>query len=701
MALERRDIFSPSVAQSPQTLSPVGSDNLWRQSSEAVGAAAESFIKGAEMAGIREGAQLDAQGKAVSPEFKEGLGVIGRAYNEGALRAYKSSAQEDMRLAMEEAYESNPSDLTGFDQATEAFEKDFFSQVPEEAKQELFYEFAKNKNRYRGKTALAQVDRVKKEGLEEHKNALTGISDRAQRAARNGDVIEVNAEKEAAIAELQRMVDSGYLTPEQADSVYISGQRDVERQGLIGEVITTYATKGEEAAVMRVKELTEKIPEGWTVEEASDFNKQLLTELNQAKTEDDAIRTQEEIAKEFAYSNLIIKSKLDDFGGENPVNIYRQADGMLKTGQITEEQRAAIYNNINSSMLDAQKKLSDYSGVAERLGGNDGIVIDKKIADKFYTDIYSKEKQTPVDKAFFVDRMKFVPDQMKQEIEQGLLSGNPQVMASAADLADRLDEVPGIGYDYLSEQQRAVASQITSLSQVMPMEQAVKMALQTTDSSNKALVESRDLEIKKNYKKNPDYYQQSVENLIDKKFWGTGDYKITDLDSANINKEIADVTNALFRAGYKGNIDDAREKASSLVAKNWGDDDIGGDVTFRKYPMSWYYSVGGDTSYIKTEAVEAAKFKTGHDIPFNKIHFISDEETARTASTGEPVYSMMAIFSDGTPIPLGRWRPDKKAQSQKAVEKNRLMMEKERTEATQAPKQINIPTSVMFAPRTR
>jgi hypothetical protein len=683
---ERSEIFTPTTAQAAPV--PVGGDAnaLWKKSAYAMQKAEEAFVSAAAEEGMRDGSQLTEEGKAVVPKIKKGIGTISKAYNENALRAYTASAEEDMRLALDESYMANDSDTRGFEASVKSFEDSYFKDIPEEAKPFLLPVYAKRKNALIGKVGFSEASKIEKQNRDFYSNALGSSLERAKAFARNGDLIELQSEQEVVSRNLTKMVDSGYVTQEEADGMLANGQKEVNKQGVIGEVLKTYYRDGESAATEMVQAITAKVPDGWTVDEAQDFNKLVLTQLNQAKTEDSAIRTQEEIQKEFAYSDLIVNSKADNFGGVSPSKLVEQADQFLYDGYITSEQRAAIFRNVNTNLVAQQQKNTDYGAIASRLGGDDSVIIDTKTADKFYTEVFLKQKNTPQDKANFVERMKYVPSGLTQEIKQGVLSDNPEVMASSANLIDRIDAVPGISTDYLSPTERAIANRMNSLVKVMPPEDAAKLTRQVTDPANRNLVESREVKIKENLKNNPDFYTEVVDDALDKPFILTGDYKVSERSKADMAREFESTANGLYLAGYSDNIQDAMEKSKELVSKNWGADDIGGTSTFRKYPLSWYYSVNGETDYIKEQLEVDALAIAGYPVSYENIVLLSDNKTAYTASTGAPQYAMLIISDDGTPLPAGGyWSPDKKSQVEKVKAENVKMSAEIREEAKDAP----------------
>jgi len=424
-----------------------------------------------------------------------------------------------------------------------------------------------------------------------------------------------------------------------------------------------YKLEGESAAFEEISALQAEVPEDFTVEEWDTFTGALVADITQQVTIQKKVRTAEEIQQDAKLSNLMIQAKT---GEGDAGELTMQFEAMFKdpTSNISEKKRTSFYVSLMNSQKEQRKQAESFSDVSKRLGGDQSVILDKGSVDKFYQDIYANIPELDnVTKAYFVEQTRMVPSAMKNELRQFIMSDDIELVLQASDLADRIEETPGVMDNVFSPTEKAFANQVKMLSSNMEPERAIKTAKELTDPNNRDRVAAREQEIKKGkfHKEDSEYISDNFESgflgKIGRAIVGLEPVTLSPVNKDRILNEFRSTRDAIYMAGYSDK-DDTDQKALKEISRNYGEFDFGGRNYFMKYPMDLYYQSQEGTSYIAGQAVMEASQLMGEDVTADQIYFDWDDTTAREASSGEPSYLMMVI-DNGVPVYLGqRWRPD-------------------------------------------
>lgn len=307
----------------------------------------------------------------------------------------------------------------------------------------------------------------------------------------------------------------------------------------------------------------------------------------------------------------------------------------------------------------------------------DQIPITQKDADDYYAEVTFQKlpsdnpqargaKQTD-----FVAKTGFVPAMLKQELTNDLMSQDVNRIQAASETIGRLTEIPGIGQTILTEQQRAFAAEVNSLSQFMGADLATQQAIANTDPTNKARIEARTAEIKS--KEGKKTFSGSYENELIEEY-GSGYFKkfnVNDIAQYQLVKDYGTLVESYYKSGMS--VDNAKEQAMINIQTNYKEGEFG----FMKFRPEDYYGLGvtDSVNYIREDIYNELTGPSGIfglELSKQDIILVSDEITAREASMGKPSYTVMykdgdgtlrtAVFAgqdeDGNEVMLNRYIPD-------------------------------------------
>ena len=250
------------------------------------------------------------------------------------------------------------------------------------------------------------------------------------------------------------------------------------------------------------------------------------------------------------------------------------------------------------------------------------------------------------------------------------------LMAAAVDLIDRVDEIPGMFNELVTPNQRAYATTVASLSEVLSPEQAVVEARKLTDPRNKDRVEAAKQAIKE--EKYPEKYASWTEDAL-------GDMPV--VNGARAIRQYGDLFETYFTNGMSES--DAKSQAERAMIANWGESE---DFGFMQYPPENFYAVNGETAYIKDQLVKDVRtqFLFAEPVTADNMFLLSDDYTARTATTGKPEYVVMVRQRDGTLTTLQdsngevRWTPDQDEEIERQTEEAKADYEQARAAGIRA-----------------
>ena len=642
-------------------------------------------------AGAEAGMGVDAEGNALIPNLKAGLTKFQQQYNKSATDAYVSNVSVDVRTDVNRIADTYAADIVGYNEAMDEYTKEMSKELLPEARDDILYGIAKDR---RNKTLIiADNDLKKKTGqaIAAHDENIGNAFEYANRAVMNGDDADAKDYTAQAMAEIATKAENGYITPEEAVTAQTEMAKQLFETGIMREARGVFQEAGESEAFQFVQDIQDEIPEGWSVDEWDKFTGVLVADMTQQVTNQKKIVTAEEIAHDTKLSDIMIGAKT---GEGDAGQLVAEFETMFQAGiaggdkRISESKRTSFYKALADNQKSQRKESDDFTLVSNRLGGDDSVVLDPAQVNSFY-DLALKNTETPftnASKAQFVERMRMVPKGMKSEIQQYLLSGNPELIKQASDLVDRIDEYPGIVGSVLSNEQLAFANQINLLSGVMEPEKAIEAARVVTDPRNKDRIAAKVDELKvlkKDEKLNyledvADEFESGTVSSFFKNRFGDGAVRLSPVNQNRIAKEYGELTESLYKAGF-GDLDDAKSRSMKQIVKNYGTFKMGNRNSVMKFPMGDYYTSASGTDYIAEQAKSDADALTGADIPVENIFFDWDERTAREAQTGKPSYPLIIVDEWGMAIPTGkRFMPQPEIENAIVVEENRIEGERKR-----------------------
>jgi len=457
-----------------------------------------------------------------------------------------------------------------------------------------------------------------------------------------------------------------------------------------------YEAEGESAAYSKLYELGENVPEWSNVKDWEAFTNSLVADLNQQVTLQKKIVTQEEIARDKKLSDLFIAAKDPSSNlGEVVLEFEKMVSEGVEGGEkrISQDKITSFYTSIKSSQKEQRDTLDVFTEISNKWGGDSSVIVDQKDVNKFYDDVVLNIPDLDnATKADFVNKMLVVPNTMKRQLKQYLMSGDAELIKEAADLTDRIDEMPGIIQGVFSAEEKAFANQVNLLAPVMGSEKAIKEAREITDPRNAERIKARKDKIKeeKFYKDDAEivegYFESGAISSAFRTLIGSAPIRIDPVNKARIEKEFRETRDALYISGF-GDKSEVDSRALKEVSRNYGEFKFGERNLLMKYPMGLYYNSEKGTDYIVDQAVEDASKIMGYKVSPENIYFEWDDRTAREAEGKRPSYLMGVMDEGGDFIPTGeRFYPDPSIPNAEAQQETDESVERGRMENIQMQK---------------
>lgn len=607
-------------------------------------------------------------------------GVSTAQYNKSLQTAYLAGLGNDTKEAINAIEAENPDNIAQFNEKAAGYASGVLQGVDPTVRQQVSQFIDNTISNSRLRVHRKTIAKNKQAAAAESLAAVNSFANESARLSREGNELGAGESLVQSFNIIDSMVEAGDLLTDKAASMKREIERESTEQKLRGEFDTVIDADGPAVALEQLDELSNKIPKGWTPDEWDTFIKSERASIGQELTKAAKEASQLTIEQSREISNLKIQAST---GTGDAGKIVQRTETLFNEGKINPSERTSILTKIVNQQKTAVKKSNDFALVADRLAGNDGIVIDTKVVDDFYQETMVEQLSgLPPElkiqqQAFFVDKMKRVPTAMKNEITTQLRSGNPDLIADASRLIDLIDDTPGLIDRTFTAHDRAFAEQVVSLSANLEPVEAVKLATDLTDPTNQARIQAVK-DVIKNEKLADDYpgIVQDAYNPFGP-FEGT---QVGEIALPQITKEYKDLFEAHYEAGMSE--DGAKEKAIALIKRNWKQSEVTGQVM--KYAPDDYYSVAGDVDYIKTQLVNDVnkEFLFAESVKADQVFLQATETTARTASQGEPEYRVMLV-RDGNITPLFgfTWKPNVKKQIAKVEKANEEELMKRRKSA--------------------
>jgi len=643
-----------------------------------------AFNLGAEQAkkeGELEGAQSVVRegGETKAPELRRStLSIRDKAFDNAAILAHRAALQTDAKNKLDELQREESQDPAKFELRASAYKEGLLSDMPEELAVLVGADIDSSIVSRASKLDEAFFKRIEQQNLATLNEGLEAFTDDILNATRDGDEQRVKDLSVQAEAMINQAVDSGTLDPTKAESIRENlRERGVEQKtlGEIDRVVFDESLPLEERLDKGVKFLESLRDRDF--KDLDPNQKDSLIRVVGGRVLDIEKQvaqknSQRNIELEKQVSNLKVSAKQ---GFDTAANLMERIETMHNQGFISGNERTSMINDVYSSNRAATKKAQDFSLVTKKLTGDfPEIVLQQKTIDDYYDQVYASGleqmdgQERNAYQAQYVSVLKGVPKSVKDQITNDLLSGDQDLVAGAADLIDRIDNVAGLQEMAVNANQRAFASVLTGLMVAMEPEQAAQKALELTDPNNTARIEAREQLIKtdKLPEKYSDWVEDGFESILGK------DYLIDNVNKQSVEAEFKDIFESLYKAGMSE--DQSKDKAIQLLQRNWKESQFG----FMKHPPEQFYQVGANADYIKDQLIEDLVIGTNiQNIDKDKLYLISDERTSREAASRNPSYQIRLFDSNGeflAPIltdehgePTNRWAPDRDKELQKQL----------------------------------
>ena len=553
---------------------------------------------------FQEGRQAHARGETEKKEETFFGGIEAKAFNRGLRAGYEADLSNDNREMLAKIERENGTDSQAYADAVAAHRQALQQEVDPAVLPDVLERFDtySTAGLIRVQDAQAKADRSR--NIESVNAQIESLGNEAAVFARNGDPEAAAQRMLEASQAVENAVTAGFMSKEEGETAFRELNREATEQSIRNEFDGIIESQGFDAAFDELDKRSKRVPKGWTPDE------------------------------------------WDAFIADEQADINRALSRQLKQ---TKQTAAEI------------KKEADFSDIEARIKGDDRVVVNEKAVDAYYQErvlplvqnLPPEQKNTVI--TSFVDRTKVVPLGLRNEVSSFIRSGNPELMAEAVTLADRLDEVPGAG-EIVNTGERVFAKLAVDLSANLEPNEAIRLARQATDPKDKARIDTVNQQLKE-MKDKATTYQEAAKGIFTS-FWGS-DPSFDAITLAKMGKEYGDLFESYRRAGADES--GAEELAKGVIQRNWGE----WEGRVMKYPPSTYYDVEGDSSYVMDQLVKDVKSESlfGFPVTRENIILVPNEESARGATIGQPSYGVTVIDENGQLIPLEKmWRPDRQAE---------------------------------------
>ena len=625
-------------------------------------------VKQAEIASAETGTIDPETGELRGPAEEVAAYKIGAAQaNAVARNTYESNVSVEMNNIVDSAAAEFPDDIKGYQNKVQSQMQGLLGAMPEEYRGQAQNLYARLDN----PTSIKIADNERKKNLDISNAEIGQAADVASKnlsnAAYSGDTDGTRDFFSEYIVSVDRLVQQNAITPEKGNQLIEAQNERVKIQGKAGEfdraIRTEDFTPEQQAAAGR--RIVDALRENPDSDLSAEQNQKLLatldtqvTAMETANAKADAKLSREEMIDLSTLDVLIDSQALP--AEELVSKVYELFDkGVIKTADGISSRIKAI-NKVNTTV---RKKNAGIARAANKIKGvepvGDQPII--PVSDKDYDNLYEVVTSTPesegglptnpdlrrAQQATFVQRSGHVPKQLKDEIQAGLISQDPEEVSNAYRTITQIQEIPGVGETAFSKNEIVLATHMDSfIRSGIPPEDALQMArniVGTGSEQMKARSEARATEIKDD----DDTFGAPVyATEVTKQFTGMFESESDFQEAAGFDALVSDygkLVESFYRAG--STIDQAKDNAARSVQANWGRGEFG----LMKYPPKQYYAlpVTEDTSYIRTELQELFD-QQGMNVNAEDIFLKTDATTSRQASTGQPSYRIMIKNEFGT-----------------------------------------------------
>ena len=614
-------------------------------------------VKQAEIASAETGTIDPETGELRGPAEEVAAYKIGAAQaNAVARNTYESNVSVEMNNIVDSAATEFPDDIVGYQNKVQSQMQGLIGAMPEEYRGQAQNLYARLDN----PTSIKIADNERKKNLAiantEVRQAATVAEKGLSNAAFAGDAASTADFATEYAVSLQRLVDQGDMTTDRQAELLTAQDERIIVQGKLGEVDRAIRAEGRtpEQQIEDGRAIVEALRENPDADLSAEKNQELINKLeaNVNSLEREYLSEATTLTAEENNIKADFKQEVG-LGLLTDEELTAKAYDLQEKGILTANERADFVVKINKRTEAQIKTMKSNATVARKIGG-DGAVgdqpVDQKAVNTYYDDVLSNNLSTDnldlrsAQQSEVVARTGYLASTNKTEIRNALNSQDPDQIEYAAETIERMQKIPGVGESLFTDKEVAFASQVTASSQYMPMDEAIKQAnaIVRPGPQQEATMNVRKAEIKD--KKNSDTFADAYPDEIDDAFEGIFGDISDELGRDLLISDYGNLVESYYLAGIT-DIDAAKAKAMSLVQANW----TKGEFGVMKYSPESFYAlpVSGDVSYIRSQLQEELD-AGGLSISSSDVILVSDDETARSASTNQPSYRVMYRDNDGT-----------------------------------------------------
>jgi hypothetical protein len=694
MAQKRIDLFGQLTGAGVDNTAGAGLRALAGLASTVGGIAGNFANKEVAKQGRQQGlesVERDEVGEVIAPEEKGDFTAFDRAYNEGALLSYRAEVGRDTRDTIQRLKNEHQADPELFESAAnkylEGVMKDMPSGMAPIISNDIKEEISSGTRVVRDKFYQTQ----KKANIASIAASAEDLNDDILNAAREGDQESVDRYQSKLSAIMSKGVEAGLVDPVKLEQQAESLREQIITNKAMGEVTRIF--EGEGAIDDKIAS-TQDIVSGLVGKhDLSPMQRDYIVSALQATANEQVkLSTQKTAAEEKAISFKTVELQLDaQFGRKKPAEIQGEAFKMFSAGELSEKEYKGVMTKVITNQDKAIKENAIDIKVSKRVAGDSSVEVNQKEVDAYYKknvepmleDLSSIQRSTLIANTAIATGI--VPSQVTRKVKNSLRSGNTELIAEATDIINRLDTVRGVdsGVDATD---RAFASIVNDMTGIMEPQEAIKYANELTDPRNTNRVELREAEIKDMDNDYPSLVESEFDSI-----WSSSE-NVDQTSLGNMAKEYKDIFETHFKAGMDES--EAHSTAEKLLNKNWSYSES--SKRTMKYAPETYYQVQGDSSYITKQLNSYVNSNFVGIGKINKTMLISDQETGRMASTGNPDYLIVIEKEDGLLDTLMavdpkdgktkriRWSPDKDKEEARQIKENEKAMVKARSAKPQA-----------------
>ena len=617
---------------------------------------------------VKEAKIASAEAGTIDPETGELRGPAKElsAFSWGAPQAnavarntYESNVSVEMNNIVDSAAAEFPDDIVGYQNKVESAMKGLIGAMPEEYRGQAQNLYARLNN----PTSIKIADNERKKTLAvantEIRQAATVAEKGLSNAAFAGDVASTADFATEYAVSLQRLVDQGDMTTDRQAELLTAQDERIIVQGKLGEVDRAIRAEGRtpEQQIEDGRAIVEALRENPDADLSAEKNQELINKLEANVNSLEREYLSEATTLTAEENNIKADFKIQvGLGLASDAELTDKAYKLFDDGVLTADELATNVIKINKASQEQLDKAQGKARVSNVYGsdqpsavaGADQTPIDQKDVDVYYNE--EVMNKLPTDnpdarsmlQADFVTKTRFIPADMAQELTNDLRSEDPERIQNAAETIDRIVKIPG-ATDKISKQDRAFAAQVSFLAQFKGADIATQEAMKQTDPDNALRIESRTQTIKDNPEDFADSYSEEMVDIYGEGFFEK--FNVNDIAKYDLVNDYG----RLVESYYKGGMDlsNAKAQAQLDIETNYKQGEFG----FMKFRPEDYYAVGGSAEYIREDLYKELTGPAGISqlqLDRKDIILVSDDETARTASTGKPSYRVMYRDSNGT-----------------------------------------------------